>query len=127
MQTENKMSITLSVKIDPLERYASHSNEEIIMSCGHIPHWIFDDYLKAANETPEGAFKKVIEDNYQFVGPDLSGTVSHDGLYQHRSDPDLYPLICFDGEVETMYQYPYGIIAVISKDSGEVVYNKRID
>lgn len=127
MSAQEKIKVILSIKVDPTQSYSKYDREHMIETCGLIPHWVFDHYVKEAEKDLDGAFQRVIENNYEFLGGDLGGNVTIEGLFQYSGDPDLYPMISYEGETETMYQYPYGIIAVVNRDNGQMIYSKRVD
>jgi hypothetical protein len=122
------MKAILTRKIDPLNksRYPSGMTLQI---CGFIPGWIQDSYFGALEDGAKGAFERVLEHYYGHFMPSASmtGTVTKDGVYKYPEDPDLYPLVSFEGEAETLYQYDFGIVAIVDNESREVVFCKRID
>ena len=66
---------------------------------------------------PEGiGFLQHFEDMYQFgVFEMKGGEVLENGIYKYPEDPDLYPLIRVDNKEETVFVYPYGIVAIRNK------------
>lgn len=97
--------------IDPLSKYPDTDNKLIVESAGMIPLWI--------DITPETTnLKDTLAKLYGFGNLfEMKGSIiSKDGVLSYPNDPDLHPIIKFDRQFETVYQYPYGYVAIVYKD-----------
>lgn len=99
------------IQIDPLGKYSA-SQDDIMQSAGFLPVWLTDpsQFHKDA--------KTALLDSYGFGDiPEMDfGTIDADGTYHYEGDPDAYPIYKMTRGEETIFQYKYGIIAVIRED-----------
>jgi len=104
----------LATIVDPLNKFPHINPDDIVRSLGLIHGWAIhaDDY---------SGFKECLLDHYgQFYGGPLrGGIVNEEGYYVYPEDPDLVPLAGWEHDGETLYQYQYGIVAVISADGSQ--------
>lgn len=118
------MSIIIGkTELDPTGAFGV--TEDNLMSAvemlGMIPHWILT--------IEEGAdVKEKLAELYGFgeLCFMFGGEVGADGGYSYPEDPDLPPLAKWDREQETIYQYSYGIVAIVYKD-GRDTFVVRMD
>jgi hypothetical protein len=100
------------ITIDPLSKYPSKPNDELVEECGILPLF----FMKAVMVQEEPTLDRVwelVDDQYGFGLYKMTGsTVTKDGVWQYPEDPDLYPLMKLqEGNVE-MLVYPYALVAM---------------
>ncbi len=104
----------LATIVDPLHKFPHINSDDIIASLGLIHGWAIgaDEYSN---------FKDCLLDHYgQFYGGALTGgKVNEEGYYVYPADPDLIPLVKWEHKDEILYQYQYGIVAVVNKVNNE--------
>lgn len=83
-----------------------------VEACGLIPYFI-------DTETDELLIDDAIN-NYGFPTSDLTGLVI-EGVYHspHKRDEPLHPYMSIQSGDETLYIYPYGIVASVLNQEGE--------
>lgn len=108
--------MTIKVKYDPLNKFSEHSEYEIHNSLGFIPGWALnEEYLFKP-------LKEALDDQYGFGLFEMKGgEITKDGIYKYPRDPELYPLIKIIRHDEILYQYLYGIVAIVQKDGSSFV------
>ena len=104
-QQENKMFV-----IDPLNKYAHLSKENINELLGVIPFFVADremDETVKETLTRSYGFGELIE----MEGGEVNGSV-----YSYSGDSDLYPLAEMMSVDTRVLQFPYGIVSIIEPD-----------
>lgn len=93
--------------VDPLQKYSRSQRQDIIDTCGIIPYWL---------QSVKDDFKQCIKDNYPWLGEPMGGEVI-EGVYVYPEDPELFPYMQAIFGDQVAYIYPYGIVAVIDRDT----------
>ena len=102
--------------IDPSKKFENLNKSDLMMSLGYIPGWVVNQ------EFFEKPLKEALDLQYGFGMFEMTGgEVTEDGVYKYPQDPDLYPLIKITRGEETLYQYQYGIVAIVQKDGSAFV------
>jgi hypothetical protein len=101
----------LQAIIDPMGKY-DHMDETTFHNViGWIPGWVFNA------EFYDAPVKDALTEQYGFGELNsMNGKLDEDGVYTYPEDPDLYPLIKMTRGDETVFQYPYGIVAIRNAD-----------
>ncbi len=91
---------------DPLKEYAGNTEARLDEACGLIPMFLKND---------EEPIKDNLEAGYGFGNliEMTGGNVEKNGMYYYPEDPPLAPYIKFVKAGETLYIYPYGIVAIV--------------
>lgn len=88
---------------------------------GLIPEF----FISATTEAGDGTLNTVadaMDEVYMYGGfrYPFSGTVDYEGIYRAPEDPPLEPYVAIQYlDKFTLYQYPYGIVALRDTDTGE--------
>lgn len=101
----------IHASVDPLYKHVpeGRSADSIIEEVGLIWAW------SKTKETGRW-FKDHFDEQYGFGLFEMKGgQVLDNGIYKYPEDPDLYPLLRVDDEDETVFVYPYGIVAIRNK------------
>ena len=96
--------------IDPLNKYAHLSKENINELLGVIPFFVADremDETVKETLTRSYGFGELIE----MEGGEVNGSV-----YSYSGDSDLYPLAEMMSVDTRVLQFPYGIVSIIEPD-----------
>jgi hypothetical protein len=110
------------VTLDPCAEFTTTSDNDIAETCGILPYWII-------NETNEKlTMLEIFNEQYSFGVHEMTGgTINTEtGVYSYPEDPDLIPLIKLEKQGETMYQYHYGIVAIVN-DTTDETFVTRLD
>lgn len=96
---------------DPLNKFDNASEQDIIQACGYIPGWTVNkDYS-------DDSLKDALDKQYGFgLFEDNIARVDEEGKYIYPGDQDFYPLIKITRNEEILYQYQYGLVAIIDKE-----------
>lgn len=108
----------IKIERNPLnhEQYNSLSDCDYYNILGIIPDWLSNDIYS------ELTAKKALSEQYIFGFHEIKkSTVTEDGIMKYPGDPDLYPLAKITRKDEIVYQYFYGIVAIIDKDCNSFV------
>lgn len=99
----------MTLTILPLAKEPTQiDNLQAIEACGLVLPW-------AQSWDGAGSLKDYLAGRYGFPMPEMEGGLVHlNGLYTYPDDPDLEPLakVTFDSCV--FWQYPYGIVAIVT-------------
>ena len=93
---------------DPLNEYGDQKIADLVNACGYLPGW-------AIEKEPDESMAEALERRYVFyAGQMTGGAVTPEGVYTFPDDPPLYPYIAIRDQEsdETMYVYPYAIVAI---------------
>ena len=88
---------------------------------GLVPEF-FISATQGAEEATLDAVADAMDEVYQYGGfrYPFSGTVDAEGVYRAPEDPPLEPYVAIQYlDKFTLYQYPYGIVALRDTDTGE--------
>ena len=89
---------------------------EVINILGYIPGWLGNIEFK------DMTAKEALKEQYNFGLFEMKGgEVTEDGTFKYPGDPDLKWIAKITRKDETIYQYYYGIIAIIDKDGNTFV------
>ena len=120
VSTDGKRSSTWV--LDPNATYRNeYSPEQIVQACGYIPMFLAeqDERMARAQMRENYGFGELYEFKHAHV--------TDDGVYQDQTpldddeepDPDLQPYAwCELHGRESVYIYPYGIVAIVNADTG---------
>ena len=99
-------------QLDPLKKYNPVLDSQLIEGLGILPLW-----LAQGKQLGEDA-KTALTRRYQFyTGCDIEGgRIDAEGVYRYPGDPPLYPVMKVSDEKETVYFYPYAIVAVVNEE-----------
>ena len=103
-----------NIIIDPLKKF-NVPPETIIEACGIIPNWVFNKSLMHIDTL------EALKTQYQFPTYPMGGEIDKEGIYHYPEDPDLYPLVKMVRGEDIIYQYDYGIVAVITPDKVTII------
>lgn len=127
---EQETEKTIKITLDPTDHYLEVGEVELMNACGYIPFWVCDE------EQEEKPLQELLEANYPFGMYQMTGEVMEGGVYRSpyhepdpetgESDPDLHPLIKIERKGETLYQYPYAIVA-FKRDDSDKWFITRMD
>ena len=118
----------MEITIDPNKEHTELDHTYIKELCGLIPIWLID--IPETSDVKQG-----LENCYGFgkLFKMTGHTTSKDGTYtypvyeeDYQEDNILHPLIKYDRMYETIYQYHYGIITIVTKDKSET-FTTRMD
>ena len=103
---------TLFTRLDPLDHYTAQGAPLTWCqeACGLIPSFV--------DPNSDQLIIDDCKDAYGFPTSDLSGLVIN-GVYTYPGDEDLYPYMAIISGSETLYIYPYGIVASVFEKDGE--------
>ncbi len=108
----------ITIEKNPLnhEQYNSVSDCVYYNTLGLIPDWLSNDNYSELTAT------KALSEQYVFgINEIKESIVTEDGIMKYPGDPDLYPIAKITRKEEVVYQYWYGIIAIIDKDGNSFV------
>jgi len=108
-------------KIDPTGHFTDHignpdqlrfATDNLLEACGFIPEWVMYD-----KDHDDLNMKDMLETHYPYGMFEIDNSIiDSDGTYHYPEDPDMYPLIKMERGEETLYQYKYGLVAIVQKD-----------
>jgi len=106
--------------LDPTGHFTKHissleqktlAKQNLAEACGLIPNWVMDYEYDDLN------MKDMLQKYYPFgMFPIPKTTVSDSGVFSYPEDPDLYPLVKMSRGEEIIYQYQYGLVAIVQPD-----------
>lgn len=115
----------LQLTIDPTNHHTNLTKNEIVKACGVLPLWAANPFLLS---TP---LQQAFEAQYPFPMPPLeNGTITLDGVFQYPcaqpfisccNTPNLHPLVKLERGLETLFIYPYAIIAILKADGSTFI------
>ncbi len=97
--------------IDPLNKHSNVQEENLIRTFGFIPQWALN------SEFEDKPLKEALDIQYGFGLYELTDTkIKDDGTWKYPGDPDLFPILKLKRGNETLYQYNYGLVAIVQED-----------
>lgn len=108
--------MNIKLTFDPTNQHSRLSKNEITQACGVLPLWATNPFLLS---TP---LQQAFEAQYPFPMPPLEdGAVTPGGVFQYPNDLDLHPLVKLERGLETLFIYPYAIIAILKADGSTFI------
>jgi hypothetical protein len=93
----------MEVKVN-VEAWPQYDKDFLVQWGGFIPYWVA--------EFEEGSLIDHLAERYGFGDlRSMGGTVA-DGVYRYPDDDDLPHILSMETPLGTLYQFPYGIVAI---------------
>jgi len=97
--------------IDPLDEFSNYGVEAINDNLGLIPGWLNDIQFRKVNA------KVTLMAFYQFGFDKIDEVkIDEEGRWNFSGDPILFPIAKHERGDEIIYQYIYGLVAIIDKN-----------
>jgi hypothetical protein len=112
------------LQFDPLNEYLhkpQYNLDYLREWCGLLVPW--------AQATPEtSTMRQELEHRYQSELYTAEGvTITADGVYQHPADNDLPPIAKLTFQGETLFIYPYAMVAFVNSGGSGETFVSRMD
>lgn len=107
----------LLVQLDPAKHYSRVSDSELYECLGLIPYFVRTHDLPLFDQLESGyGFARSLDQNYKF---DEKGVMTYtvDVGEDGENDPPLIPYARLTLGEDSVYIYPYALVAVFSKNS----------